>query len=95
MTEAMLKDLEKRKVITPNSAQVPPAGQTSAHPEADEVVVFWDFFTAGLHFLLDPVAVEIFQLFKVYLHQMTPTLFSRLNVYFWLLKTCKLSPSTK
>ena len=57
------------------------------------VVVFRDFFIAGLRFPLDPVVLEIFKLFDVYTHQMTPTSFVRLNLYMWLSKTYKLKPS--
>ena len=56
------------------------------------MIVFRDLFTAGLRMPLDPVVVDIFRLFKVYLHQMTPTSIVRLNLYMWLAKTCHLSP---
>ena len=57
-------------------------------PRPDEVVIFRDFFIASLWFLLNPVVMEIFKLFKVFLHQMTPTSFLRLNLYLWMAKTC-------
>ena len=57
-------------------------------PRPDEVVIFRDFFIAILWFLLNPVVMEIFKLFKVFLHQMTPTSFLRLNLYLWMAKTC-------
>ena len=44
---------------------------------------------------LDPVVVDIFRLFKVFLHQMTPTSIVRLNLYMWLAKTCRFSPSAE
>ena len=44
---------------------------------------------------LDPVVVDIFRLFKVFLHQMTPTSIVRLNLYMWLAKTYRLSPSAE
>jgi len=44
---------------------------------------------------LDPVVVDIFRLFKVYLHQMTPTSIVWLNLYMWLAKTCRLSLSAE
>ena len=44
---------------------------------------------------LDLVVVDIFNLFKVYLHQMTPTLIVRLNLYMWLAKTFLLAPSAE
>ena len=68
----------------------PPDGEIEAKPQPDEVVVFRDFFIAGLRFPLDPVVVEIFKLFDVYTHQMTQTSFIRLNLYMWLSKTYKL-----
>jgi len=59
------------------------------------VIVFRDLFTAGLWMPLDSVVVDIFWLFKVYLHQMTPTSIVRLTLYMWLAKTCRLSPSAE
>ena len=75
--------------------RAPPMGETVAHPYTDEVIVFRDLFTAGLRMPLDPVVVDIFCLFTVYLHQMTPTSIVRLNLYMWLAKTCRLSPSAE
>ena len=51
------------------------------------MVVFRDFFTVGLRFLLDPVVVDIFRLFTVYLKQMTPTFLIRLNLFMWVTMT--------
>jgi hypothetical protein len=64
-------------------------------PEPDEVVVFRDFFTVGHCFPLDPMVVDIFQLFTVYLDQMTPTSFVRLNLLMWLAKTGRVAPTTE
>ena len=58
-------------------------------------MVFRDFFTAGLRFPLDPVIVNIFRLFTVYLHQMTPTSFIRLNLFMWLAKTGRVEPTVE
>ena len=74
-------------------ARPPPEGEVEAKPQPDEVVVFRDFFIVGLCLPLDLVLVEIFKLFDVYTHQMTPTSFVRLNLYMWLSKTYKLKPS--
>jgi hypothetical protein len=64
-------------------------------PHSDEVVVFRDFFATGLRFSLDPVVVEIFKLYNVFLHQMMLTSFLQLNLYMWLAKTCRLMPSAE
>ena len=89
----MIEDLEKRGVLEAGMARPPPDGEIEAKPHSDEVVVFRDFFIAGLRFPLDPVVVEIFKIFDVYTHQMTPTSFVRLNMYMWLSKTFKLKPT--
>ena len=89
----MIEDMEKWGVHKNGLARAPLAGETEAKPQSDEVVVFRDFFIAGLRFPLDPVVVEIFKLFDVYTHQMTPTSFVRLNLYMWLTKTCKVKPT--
>ena len=92
-TQGMIEDLERRGVLGVGMARPPPEGEIEAKPQPDEVVVFRDFSIAGLRFPLDPVVVEIFKLFNVYTHQMTPASFVRLNLYMWLSKTYKLKPS--
>ena len=87
MTRGMIEDLERRGILEAGMARPPPDGEIEAKPQPDEVVVFRNFFIAGLRFPLDPVVVEIFKLFDVYTHQMTPTSFIRLNLYMWLSKT--------
>ena len=93
MTEDMLKDLEKRRVIARRAARVPPSTDVYANPEDDEVIVFKDFFATGLCFPLEPGVVDIFRRYGVYLHQMTPNSFVRLNLFMWLAKTCYVSPT--
>ena len=62
-------------------------------PREDEVVVFKDFFPAGLRFPLDPSVVDIFVRYGVFLHHMTPNSFARANLFMWLLNTCRLAPT--
>lgn len=93
MTQGMIEDLERQGVLGAGMARPPPEGEIEAKPRFDEVVVFRDFFIAGLSFPLDPVVVEIFKLFDVYTHQMTQMSFVRLNLYMWLSKTYRLKPS--
>ena len=68
MTHKELEGLILRGVVDRSQVRAPPTDQGSARPEPDEVIVFRDFFTAGLHFPLDLVVVEIFRLYGVYLH---------------------------
>ena len=74
MTPTLLDDLARRGFVSADDVRPPPTGETIAHPRSDEVVVFHDMFTAGIRTPLDPGVVDIFRLFKVYLHQMMPTL---------------------
>ena len=67
-TPEVLEGMILHGLVGRSQVWAPPADQASARPEPDEVVVFRDFFTAGLRFPLDPVVVEIFRLHGVYLH---------------------------
>jgi hypothetical protein len=82
-------------VVDHSQVRAPPPNQGSPRPEPDEVVVFHDFFITGLRFPLNPVVVDIFRLFTVYLHQMTPTSLIRLNLFMWLAKTGRVKPSAE
>ena len=93
MTLPMLEDMEKRGVVYPSLGRVPLKTDVYAKPREDEVVVFKDFFLAGLCFPLDPAAVNIFARYGVFLHQMTPNSFARVNLFMWLSKTCRITPT--
>ena len=88
MTPNILKDMENRGVIARSATQIPPSSEVYARPAEDEIIVFKDFFTAGLRFPLDPAVVDIFWCYEVFLHQMTPNSFVHLNLFMWLLRTC-------
>lgn len=57
MTEGLITNMESLGMIS-EGARAPPSGETSAQPRDDDVVVFRDFFVAGLRFLIDPVLVR-------------------------------------
>jgi hypothetical protein len=46
-------------------------------PEADEVVVYKIFMKVGLRFPLHKMLVEVLKKFEIYLHQLTPKLWSK------------------
>jgi hypothetical protein len=73
MTLSLLDKLVRRGVVSADDVRPPSKDETSAHPHDEEVVVFRDLFTTSLHFPLDPIVVDIFRLFGVFLHQMTLT----------------------
>jgi len=95
VTPEVLEGMILNGLVDRSQVRAPPNDQASARPEPGEVVVFRNFFTAGLRFLLDPVIVDIFRLFTVYLHQMTPTSFVRLNLFMWLAKTGRVEPTAE
>ena len=95
MTPEVLKGMIINGLVDRSQVRAPPTNQASARPEPDELVVFRDFFTVGLRFPLDSVIVDIFRLFMVYLHQMTPTSFVRLNLFMWLAKTGRVEPTAE
>ena len=68
MIEDMVKDWKTRRIINPGAASAPPSSEVRARPEDNEVIVFRDFFPAGLCFPLDPTVVAIFEWYGVYLH---------------------------
>jgi hypothetical protein len=76
MSQAMVMEMEERGVIAPSAVRVPPKKKVYAKAEPDEVIVFKDFFSAGLRFPLDPMVVGIFSGYGVFMHQMIPTLLS-------------------
>jgi hypothetical protein len=56
-------------------------------PEANEVVVFRDFFTCGLGFPCDPILPAILDIFSVKIHQLSLNSFLELSKFFWIMKT--------
>jgi len=89
----MLEDKEKRGVLSPGLGRVPPKTEVFAKPHDDEVVVFKDFFPAGLRFPLDPAVIDIFARYGVFLHHTTPNSFARISLFMWLSKTCCITPN--
>ena len=89
----MLEDMEKQGVISLSFGRVPLKTDVYAKPHSDEVVIFKDFFSAGLRFPLDSAVVDIFAQYGVYLHQMTLNSFVHLNLFMWLSKTCRITPT--
>jgi hypothetical protein len=64
-----------------------PLNEQIPTPEADEVVVFHDFFTCGPRFPCDPLLPAILDKFSVKIHQLSPSSFLELSKFFWVMKT--------
>jgi hypothetical protein len=56
-------------------------------PEADEVVVFRNFFTCRLWFPCDPLLAAILDKFSVKIHQLSLSSFLEPSKFFWVMKT--------
>jgi hypothetical protein len=55
-------------------------------PEADEVLVFRDFFTCGSRFPCD-LLPKILDKFSVKIHQLSPNSFLEVSMFLWIMKT--------
>jgi hypothetical protein len=62
-------------------------------PEADEIVVFRDFFVCGLRFPCDTLLPAILDKFSVKIHHLTPNYFLELSKFIWIMKTFKCTTS--
>jgi hypothetical protein len=60
-----------------------PGEEVIPEPAADEVLMFVDFFAAGLWMPLHPVLTDILIKFHVQIHQLTPNAFAQFSKYFW------------
>jgi hypothetical protein len=64
-----------------------PLDEENPIPEADEIVVFHDFFTCGLRFPCDPLLPAILDKFFVKIHQLSPNSFLEVFKFLWIMKT--------
>lgn len=56
-------------------------------PEKDEVVVYRSFMKAGLRFPLSRFLVEVLKTFEIFLHQITPEVIIRMNIFVWAMRS--------
>jgi hypothetical protein len=71
-----------------------PGEETVLEPADDKVVVFEEFFAAGLRMPPHPALTEILIKFQVQLHQLTPNTFAQLSEYFWVVMSFGGEPSS-
>jgi hypothetical protein len=88
----MIRDYEAAGFFPVGTGRAPLDEQTPT-PEADEVVVFRNFFTCGLRFPCDPVLPAILDAFSVKIHHLSPTSFLEVSKFIWIMKNfgCNLS----
>jgi hypothetical protein len=70
-----------------------PNTKTVPAPRANEVVVFDDLFSAGLHILPHPVLVEILPKFRVQLHQLTRNVIVQIGKFISAISSCGGRPT--
>jgi hypothetical protein len=63
-----------------------------SEPNADKVVVFKEFFVAGLRMLPHRTFIEILLKFRVQLHQLTPNAIAQMSKYFCAVLSCGGEP---
>ena len=56
-------------------------GEIVPDPHDDEVVVYKEFFLAGLRFSSHPLVVGVLKRFNLKFHQLNPSSFVKLNIY--------------
>jgi hypothetical protein len=50
-------------------------------PEENEVVIYRNFFKAGLRFPLSRFMVEVLKIYEVFFHQITPEAIIRMGIF--------------
>jgi hypothetical protein len=86
VTANMIRDYDAAGFLPVATGRAPLDEQTPT-PEADEVVLFRDFFTYGLRFPCDLVLPAILDAFSVKIHQLSLTTFLEVSKFIWIMKT--------
>lgn len=68
------------------------AGEVRPNPRSDEVVVFKEFFEAGLGWPPHPLVIGALKKFNLRFHQLTPSSFVKLSIYVWGCKSQGVEP---
>ena len=80
-------DFYVSKGYFPEGVCRPPGPEVFPVPRSGEVVVFKDFFTAGLRIPMDPVVPKLLEPFNVKLHHFTPNGIAALSKFLWVART--------
>lgn len=92
-TPLLLDEWASRGFFDRSEVRCPPLDEIEARPEADEVVVYRDFFVAGLRFPMEDCLLDAMKRLGVYFHQITPNAVLRLSVFMWVCRTMGVVPS--
>jgi hypothetical protein len=86
VTANLIREYEVARFFPAGSDRAPLDEQVPT-PEADEIVVFRDFFTCGLRFPCNPLLPAILEKFFVKIHQLSLNSFLEVSKFFWIMKT--------
>jgi hypothetical protein len=75
-------EMEEKDCFPEDGARLP-GTETVPKPDDDEVMVYEDFFVAGLRMPSHPALADILLHFQSQLHQLTPNAITQLSKYFW------------
>jgi hypothetical protein len=67
-------------------------GETIPKPHEDEVVVYREFFEAGLRFSPHSLVIGVLKRFNLKFHQLNPSSFVKLSIYVWGCKSQGVEP---
>jgi hypothetical protein len=81
VTQESIKEFEAAGFFPSGDGRAPTDEEIPA-PEPNEIVVFKDFFTAGLRFPCDNHLPSLLDRFSVKMHQLTPNSFIELSKFF-------------
>jgi hypothetical protein len=82
ITVIKIKEIEEKGYFTEHEARALGA-ETLPEPNADEAVVYKDFFVIGLRMPPHPTLADILLHFQAQLHQLMPNTIAQLSKYFW------------
>ena len=82
MSKDMIKVLEQEGCFCVDKAK-PPQGKTIPQPQADDAVVFRDFFACGLCFPSVRFLRHVLEAFEVQLHHLTSNGIRTLSKFCW------------
>jgi hypothetical protein len=93
VTADLIREYEAAGFFPAGSGRAP-LDEEIPTPEADEIVVFRDFFTCGLRFPCDPLLPAILDKFSMKIHQLSPNSFLEVSKFLWIMKTFGCNFST-
>jgi hypothetical protein len=70
-------------------------GVTVLAPEENKVVIYRNFFKAGIRFPLSRFVVEVLKTYQIFLHQLTLEAILRMGIFVWAVRSQGIEPSAK